>query len=201
MSGLALHSILLAQSSPFEKLAREFQGRQTRVESGYLTTGLLCVLAILLGAWLLSKVVERYDRQRPINSSWMLFLSLCKAHQLRWPERWLLWRVAREQRLKDPARLFLEPERFHPANAGPFQRLRAAQLDVLRERLFVGVPAGSSPPSEPPNGQEKPVAPTSGGGRPTSPPFPLAPDPRGELSLSPPNSDTWGDAPPARLPQ
>jgi len=132
-----------------DNFAREFQGRQTRVNSGYLTTGLVILVGMVLAVWLLSLVLDRYGGRRPVDNSLALFLALCRAHRLRWSESWLLWRVARDQALSEPARLFLEPERFDAANLGPIVRLRSDELEAIRERLFAGATA-DGPPSAPP---------------------------------------------------
>ena len=55
-----------------------------------------------------------------LSSPNRLFLSLCRAHRIAWSDRWLLWRLAASQRLEDPVRVFLEPERLDPDAAGPF---------------------------------------------------------------------------------
>ena len=148
MTDWLLDCILLARQSPLDNFAREFQGRQTRLESGYLTTGLLIMLGIVAVVWLLSKVMDRLEGRQPVDSSLMLFLALCKAHRLRWSEWWLLWLVARDQKLKEPARLFLEPERLDPVNLGPVLRLRAAQLEVVSGRLFAGLADDETQPAE-----------------------------------------------------
>ncbi len=136
MIQLLFDGALLAAQDPLENLAREFQGRETRLNSGYLTTGLLILLAILLGVWVLSQIVERYGERRPTDSAPRLFLELCRAHRLRWRESWLLWRVAREQRLVDPARLFVESWRIDPVNVSPLLRTQAQALEAIRRRLF-----------------------------------------------------------------
>ena len=149
MNALLPDGILLARQSPLENFAREFQGRQTRLESGYLLTGLLILLGILLAIWLLSRLMERFDGRRPVDSSTMLFLSLCKAHRLRWREGWLLFRVAQEQKLTDAARLFLEPKRLESANLTAALRPNSETLERLRRRLFAGLPEGDLPSQEP----------------------------------------------------
>ena len=136
MNSLLMNCILLAQNSPLEGLAREFKGRQTRLESGYLTTGLVILACLLAGLWVLSRILERRDGTRPVNSPLALFFSLCKAHELSWSQWWLLWRVARHQGLHDPARLFLEPDLLDPLKAGPIMRFRADELKSLAEDLF-----------------------------------------------------------------
>ncbi len=71
-----------------------------------------------------------------LSSPNRLFLSLCRAHRIAWSDRWLLWRLAASQRLEDPARVFLEPERLDPDAAGPFSARRAARLERLQRKLF-----------------------------------------------------------------
>jgi hypothetical protein len=188
VNALLPDSILLAQPSPLENFAREFQGREARLESGYLLTGLLILLSILLAIWLLSRVLERFDGRRPVDSSIMLFLSLCRAHRLRWPEWWLLFRVAREQKLNDPARLFLEPERLEPANLPAALRPRSEQLEGLRRRLFAGLAEGDLPIPDP-SDHDGQLPQAADAGDPRSSTFPAVP---GEPS------DGWvGGAPPA----
>jgi len=140
MNQLLIDCVLLARQNPLGDLAREFQGRQTRVESGYVTAGVLVLMCILVGVSVLSRVMDRLKGRRPVDSSPTLFLALCRAHRLRLSQWWLLWRVARHQHLKDPARLFLEPERLQPGNVSPMLRLRAAELEWLGARLFAEAP-------------------------------------------------------------
>lgn len=149
MTDCLLNCILFARRSALDNFAREFQGRETRLESGYLTTGLLVILGIVAAVWVLMQVVDRLDGRRSVDSSLMLFLALCRAHRLRWSEWWLLWLVARDQKLKEPARLFLEPELLDPANLGPVLRLKAAQLEGVSGRLFAGVPDKETPRADP----------------------------------------------------
>ncbi|HUT09489.1 MAG TPA: hypothetical protein VMY42_03260 [Thermoguttaceae bacterium] len=126
--------ILWAQGDRFEGLSRGFKGR--RIDSGELVTSLLIVLSILLAVWLLSYTSSLRERRGAYASPLRLFLSLCKAHRLAWSEQWLLWRVAKAQRLRDPARLFLEPDRLEPQNLDPSSRMRMDRIKRLRDRLF-----------------------------------------------------------------
>lgn len=128
--------LLLAEKNPLENFAREFQGRDARLQPGYLLTGLLILMLILLAVWLLSRVLERFDGRRPVDSSGMLFLSLCRAHGLRWWEWWLLFRVARAEQLDEPARLFLEPQRLDPGNLPSALQPKSEAVASLRQRLF-----------------------------------------------------------------
>jgi hypothetical protein len=115
-------------------LADEFRNRRLTV------TDVLLGVAILLGvaavAWACSRLLRMRDRYRVFRSPARLFFVLCRAHRLRWRECWWLWRLARFQRLRDPARLFLEAERFDPAQLSPSLRARGHELMQLRGRLF-----------------------------------------------------------------
>ena len=134
MCDLLYQGILLGQQSRLEGLSRGFKGR--RIDAGDVVTGLVILGAIGLAVWLLSALMNYQERRRGRSSPIRLFLSLCKAHGLRWSQRWLLWRVARAHRLRDPARLFLEPERLRPDGLGPAFRLRGLQLKQLYDRVF-----------------------------------------------------------------
>ena len=179
---------LTAQRSRLDEVTSVFRNRPSQIDTQYMLTGLLVLAAIVLGMWLLSQLLARQERRRSYNSAWMLFLSLSKAHRLSWPDRWLLWRVARHQGLRDPARLFLEPERLADNNLGPALRLRGAQLKALRGRLFAGLesrpgrPAGSPPsPGEP--------SPPQTAAEPPSLSFPIADNPALDVPPWAPQSD------------
>ena len=85
------------------------RNRSSQVDAQYVLTGLAVLAAIVMAMWILSRFLNRKERRRSSDSALMMFHVLCKAHGLSWSERWLLWRVARRQRLRDPARMFLEP--------------------------------------------------------------------------------------------
>jgi len=141
MSELVFDGVLLAQSDPVERLANAFRERQVRMDSGDVVVAVLLLLGLVVALWLLSRLPSRRTTRRASPSRpLVLLLSLCRAHKLAWSECWLLWRVARHHGLDDPARLFVEPERFDPANAGPVLRLRAEELEALGRRLFGNLP-------------------------------------------------------------
>ena len=196
MNHVLLNCVLLAQQSPLDNFAREFQGRETRLNSGYLTTGLVILLGMVLAVWLLSLVLDRYGGRRPVDSSLALFLALCRAHRLRWSEWWLLWQVARDHQLKDPARLFLEPERLDPANLGPVLRLKSEQLESIRGRLFAGATGDGSQSPEPTDRNAERTSPPP---RAEDPPWSALPGVPGAASKASgwPPSTTPGDLPPA----
>ena len=127
--------ILLAQRSHMDSLGNSFRSHGNAPSDVVL--GLLILAALVLGIWALARLLAIRERRRSFDSPRRLFLSLCRAHQLSWRDRWLLWRVAKVQKLKDPARLFLEPERFEAARLGPALTAKTPRLAALREQLFL----------------------------------------------------------------
>ena len=114
------------------------------------------LVAFLVALWLLSRLMDYRQRRGPRHSRLGLFLSLCKAHELEWFQWWLLWRVARRHRLRDPARVFLEPDRLLLAKLGRGFRFHQERLQVLTERLFAGLPREGAKPSNTAAAQKKP---------------------------------------------
>jgi hypothetical protein len=98
--------------------------------------GLFLLGAVALGAWGLSRLRGRQERQRLHYSPRALFRGLCQAHSLDRPSRRLLRQLARWHKLDHPARIFLEPSRFLPENLNPGLREKAAMLRELRDHLF-----------------------------------------------------------------
>ncbi len=190
MNDLLHNAILLAQRSRLEGLERGFKGR--RIGWDDIVTGLLVVAVIALLIWVLSYFLNSQERRRAHASPIGLFLSLCSAHRLRWSERWLLWRVARRQRLRDPARLFLEPERLDRANLAPSLRLRAAEIEALRDRLFAEPEEEKNAPDPP---AEEPAAEEPADDRSGTPLAPLADRPTLDIPPWPPVFGPNDDAP------
>ena len=136
MNRLLDHGILLAQQNRLDEIAAGLRGRRTRFDTQDIIIFLLVVVGIAVAAWGLSYLLRVEERRRGHARPLRLFLSLCKAHRLRWSEQWLLWRVARAQRLRDPARLFLEPQRLEAVGRGRSFQTRQAQFRQIRDRLF-----------------------------------------------------------------
>ena len=176
------HGILLAQSGRWEGMSRRFRGRNTRIDLNDVLIGLLILGGVVAVLWALSLVIRLQEHRQAYTSPLRLFWSLCKAHQLRWSQCWLLWRVVRTRRMQDPAQLFLRPELLNPAGLGRSFRLRMAELKSLRALLFVepkeDEPERNRPASTPPGESSAAVAaaapPTPTGGSPTLevPPWP-----------------------------
>jgi hypothetical protein len=97
----------------------------------YLLIAAAAIGVIWLAVWLSMRAQRRYQKQ----PRW-LFDRLCNAHGLRWTERRLLWRVAREQFPKTPIQLFLEPGSLQPPFAKFHRQWEVEILTAIRARLF-----------------------------------------------------------------
>ena len=115
------------------------RGSAAEMDWGSLATVVLVLVAALLVATWTTRAVQAW-RKRWHDSPTRLFLDLCRAHQLNRHERRLLLRMARLQRLPRSADLFLAPQCFDVEQLTPALTRQAAQLQVLRTRLF-GPPA------------------------------------------------------------
>jgi hypothetical protein len=140
MHELISRCLLLAQRSRLDHLSDPFKRPSAGIDPRDVTRALAILAVIIVLAWLLLRLRAVQERHRPYHGPLRLFLALCKAHNLRWSERWLLWRLARAQRLKEPARLFLEPQRFDIADPRRLSPGEAARLRRIRDQLFSGPP-------------------------------------------------------------
>jgi hypothetical protein len=136
MHSLSCHFLLLAERSRIDNLSDSFRGHASSVDKSEVVAGLLILAGITTVVWLLSRLLASQGERKPYRGPRRLFLSLCTAHELRWSDRWLLWRLAVARRLKDPARVFLEPQRFEEAGLPRSLRVRAVRLRQLRDGLF-----------------------------------------------------------------
>ncbi len=124
------------QQSPLRYFAEEFQQRGSRIDPDAFMRGLGLLLALLIAGWLLARLLPWRWMPWSANSPLALFWSLCRVHRLSWADRWLLWQIAKRQRLRQPASLFLEPERIEPAATAWLSPLQASRLESLAWRLF-----------------------------------------------------------------
>jgi len=152
-----LSGILFADTSRGGSFGESFRNRGT---TGYddVLVGLLIVAALLAGMWAVSRLVG-LRRRGGVNSPWRLFWALCKAHHLSWSDSRLLRRVARHQGLREPGRLFLEPERWEEKGLGPRFAAEYSRLKSLRNQIFgaaVADPAGEAAAQ-----RAKPVTPSA----------------------------------------
>jgi hypothetical protein len=118
------------------KFGNSFKARETSVNSTQILLGVACLAITIAILWYVSRAVERRARRGHFDSSLGLFLNLGKAHNLSWPQRWLLWQLARCHQLDEPARLFLEPEHFSSANVPDSLRAKRDQLMLISRRIF-----------------------------------------------------------------
>ncbi|MCG8584746.1 MAG: hypothetical protein MI757_08555 [Pirellulales bacterium] len=127
---------LIASVSRLESMGGQFRKGSKTFDLSDLVAWIAVIVVIALLVWLLVRFKDRQDGPDRTNSPRRLFGELCRVHGLTLKDRWLLWRVARWQRLSHPAKLFLEPERFDAANLSTRLRANQARLTQLRERLF-----------------------------------------------------------------
>jgi len=136
MSILPSTWLLFAKQDRVKDLYRGFRSSQSEAVGSEVVLGLVILGCIAVALVLISWFLHWQQRRRCYCSPRQLFLSLCRAHHLRWKEYWWLWQLARQQQLADPARVFLEPERFETSRIPPSLRARASVLQSLRARLF-----------------------------------------------------------------
>jgi len=145
----------MAQRSGAEEMAVRMGGHshggRNQFDPGTVLTLVLVTAVIVLVLWLVSYYSAARRRPAAYHSPGKLFLALCRAHRLRWRDAWLLWRLARCHELEDPARLFLEPERFDPQGLNRSLARHVARLRMLRRRLFAGLPEVDPQPEPPTN--------------------------------------------------
>ncbi|MGO8750383.1 MAG: hypothetical protein ACLQNE_30935 [Thermoguttaceae bacterium] len=133
---------LIAQTTRMDDLAggmaESFRGERGPLDLKGMMYAVVGLVILVLVAWFLTRSAEK-EKHRGRCSPRRLFLSLCRTHRLGWSDRWFLWRLAAQHRLKDPARVFIEPERFDPAGTNlPLQR-HATRLARLRRQLFAEI--------------------------------------------------------------
>lgn len=134
---LDLHKFwLLGDLDRLQSMGNRFRGRSAEFHFDDLLTGLLLVALAALGVYVLSRLRARQEKRGSYHHPWALFHELCKAHKLDRPSCKLLRELARWQKLDQPARLFLEPERYEPASLSPRLAAQSETLQALRERLI-----------------------------------------------------------------
>ncbi len=130
--------ILLGRGDFFEASKRHAQ-QNSRLSIADLAIAVLVFVALVAFLFFLSKIFSPREKPRGVNSPLRLFWTLCQAHGLKLSQCWLLWRVAREHQLKDPALLFVEPELLDVDMLGAGFAPHAAVVESLHGLLFEGV--------------------------------------------------------------
>lgn len=127
--------ILLGRGNFFEG-SKSFTQRHSQLSIAELALGVLVFASFVALLILLFKFFSPPEKPRGVNSPLRLFWDLCKAHELKLSQRWLLWKISREHELKDPALLFVEPELFDPDMIGKTFAEKTDEIESLHERLF-----------------------------------------------------------------
>jgi hypothetical protein len=127
---------LLAELDRFSSMGRNFRGEEAQVNSYDVISGLVFVLSMVLGIWLLSRALTRQERSRSFNNPRKLFRMLCDQHELTRANRNLLKAYASRRGLTDPSNLFLSPELFRDSELPEDWRRSAAALATLGQKLF-----------------------------------------------------------------
>lgn len=130
------HGLLIAQMDLFRNLGAGFRGRSAQFGASDFLTVIAVLAALGAGMYILSRMLQRQELPQRSNSPRVLFRELCMAHELDRNSRRFLRQIGRYQRLDHLGRLFLEPERFEPANLSPKLRQNQALLQSLRQKLF-----------------------------------------------------------------
>ncbi len=138
--------MLLAQSA-LNRMGSRIRGDHAKLGASDVLVVLAIVAIVVAGIWVLTRLIARQDRDRRYHNPRALFRELCRTHQLNTKERRFLRQVATYQRLKQPALLFVQPDRLQPSELGRHQRAQKALLKTLRKQLFGDVAA--PPRSEP----------------------------------------------------
>jgi hypothetical protein len=151
--------ILLADQTRPDLFREGFRGRGAAGHDDALL-GLLIIATLIAGMWAISRLVSVRRQRRGYSHPWKLFWELCKAHHLKWSDSWLLRRVARQLRLRDPGRLFLEAGLWDEMNLGPRFALEAPRLKALRDKLFGGSHSQAPRSARPAAGLHSPLFPS-----------------------------------------
>jgi hypothetical protein len=124
--------LLAAQdySGEWERLGRLLDFGPNEV----LILAAVTLLVIVTVVW--QTISRRRQRDFEYDRPARLFADLCRAHKLNWSSRRLLKHLAAARGLKFPATLFVEPEYFDMTNVPPALKPSAAELRLLRHKLF-----------------------------------------------------------------
>ncbi len=175
-------TILIAQSDArLETFSGGFRRNRAQFDSSdlvFVVAGFAVAFAVL---WLMARSSERRVNS---NSSFGLFWTLAKAHDIPWADRWLLWRIARTKGVAEPALLFLDPRLTSPQFMGQLAPQSLTRLKAFRRTVFFGIDRivdgdtkDALADQQPPLSGRKDIAISP---LPSEPAFPLAPT--GELA-------------------
>lgn len=99
----------------------------------YAALGTFMLIAACL---VLIRMMVRKMCHKGFESSSILFLQLCKAHQLRLGDYRLLYKLAMYHQLEQPGLLFLRADLFDPISLGTRNSKQLLRYTQLRDQLF-----------------------------------------------------------------
>jgi hypothetical protein len=144
---LATKLLLFAERNVFRDLGSGFRTKRENFQPSDLIPWIVVSAVVIGGLAILARVMARREKQA-FDSPRALFRELSRAHGLDFANRQLLRRLARSAGVKQPARLFLEPQRFEPTNLPKDLQEKWPAIESLRARLFgQGPQEGSAAPA------------------------------------------------------
>lgn len=127
-------ALFLAQVDPLD-FGRSFREAEANFQWSNVALGVACVVAIGV-AFSLAMRYLAWREGRRYHHPHKLFAELCRAHRLDRASRKRLQRLAAAHKLADPARVFLEPERFDATQLDASFNDDRAALVALRDLIF-----------------------------------------------------------------
>jgi hypothetical protein len=137
------HLLLLADRNVFRDMGSGFRTKRATFQYSDLIAWIIVAALLIAALAFLARVVARREKQT-FSSPRALFRELCKAHDLDLASRRLLRRLARAAAIRQPARLFLEPQRFEPTALSADLRAQWPAIEALRAKLFAQTPTGKT---------------------------------------------------------
>lgn len=119
-----------------EDLGRGFRSATSQLRLTDVIPYAVAFALLVFAAWLTPYLRRRNDMSERCDDPRKLFRELSLAHQLDRPSRQLLWRLAEENRLAQPAQIFVTPTAFEPAQLPESLRGQLDAVKQLRARLF-----------------------------------------------------------------
>lgn len=127
--------LLLAAGESSAKSGDKLAVQETGFEWQGWALAAITTIAVTAALWW----VKRWRAARALrrmNSPSHLLQDLCNRHGLAGHDQRLLANLAREQRLENPAELFVDPRLWEPSRMGALGKRYASQFGRLRERIF-----------------------------------------------------------------
>ncbi len=145
--------IAIGENDKLQRMFRAMRDSQTKISDTQVAVGFVIVLAFLVVLAMMAMMFERRQNRRSYHSAGGLFNDLCKAHRLTFKQRWLLRRLSRFQKLRVPARLFIEEERFDLVNVPTTLRPYAKEFYTIRATIYRDDPEPKSAEKDKPQAE------------------------------------------------